>query len=81
MNTNSLDLSNNILNIIGGYIQRDHERRIDNILNIYLFCNNNITYFNLSFLSLLLIDKAGGNELFFNCCFALLLLLLSYLRF
>jgi hypothetical protein len=29
MNTNLLDLSNNILNIISGYIQRDHERRID----------------------------------------------------
>jgi hypothetical protein len=29
MNTNLLDLSNNILNIIRGYMQRDHERRID----------------------------------------------------
>jgi hypothetical protein len=29
MNTNLLDLNNNILNIIGGYVKRDNERRID----------------------------------------------------
>jgi hypothetical protein len=29
MNTNLLDLNNNILNIIGGYVKRDNKRRID----------------------------------------------------
>ena len=29
MNTNLLDLDNDILNIIGGYVKRDNERRID----------------------------------------------------
>ena len=29
MNTNLLDLVNDILNIIGGYVKRDNERRID----------------------------------------------------
>ncbi len=29
MNTNLLDLNTEILNIIGGYVKRDNERRID----------------------------------------------------
>jgi hypothetical protein len=29
MHTNLLDLKNDVLNIIGGYVKRDNERRID----------------------------------------------------
>ena len=29
MNTNFLDLKNDILEIIGGYVKRDNERRMD----------------------------------------------------
>ena len=36
MNTNLLDLNSDILEIIGGYVKKDNERRMEKICNIYV---------------------------------------------
>ena len=68
MNTNLLDLNNDILNIIGGYVKRDNERRIDKeydfektdfIMN-YLKENNKFNKYE--------IGEALYSQLFKNCC-------------
>ena len=68
MNTNLLDLNNDILNIIGGYVKRDNERRIDKeydfektdfIMN-RLKENNKFNKYE--------IGEALYSQLFKNCC-------------
>ena len=68
MNTNLLDLDNDILNIIGGYVKRDNERRIDKeydfektdfIMN-YLKENNKFNKYEIS--------EALYSQLFKNGC-------------
>ena len=68
MNTNFLDLKNDILEIIGGYVKRDNERRMDKeddfkktdfIMN-YLKENNKFNKYE--------IGEALYSQLFKNCC-------------
>ncbi len=67
-NMNLLDLDNDVLNIIGGYVKKDNERRIskednfkkpDFIMN-YLKENNKLNKYE--------IGEAIYSQLFENCC-------------
>ncbi len=68
MNTNLLDLNNDILNVIGGYVKRDNDRRMDNeddykntdSIIIFLKENNKFNKYE--------INKALYSQFFKNCC-------------